>query len=101
MPVSKQNQRVREWLRENGYNDIADSIDSLISKWKKDGKKTRRNWWEVLAGGKNGEPRTVDGVEFPVLQVARARQKLSRIDGALTLSKKEPKQRQWKTNRWK
>lgn len=64
----------RVWLRNNGYEDVTDSIDRLLVKWKKKGKKTRRNWWDILAGGKNGIPRTVDGVEFPVLKAAQIRQ---------------------------
>lgn len=38
--------------------------------------KTRRNWWAVLAGGKNGKPSKVYGVELPVLAAAQERQGL-------------------------
>ena len=34
---------VREWLRKNGYNDIADEIDNIMQEWSEKGKKTRRN----------------------------------------------------------
>ena len=98
--MSKQHQRAREWLRENHYDDVADLIDSLIEKWAKTGKKTRRNWWEVLAGGKNGTPRTVDGIEFPVLKIARERQGLEKAKAAVVRNRKEPKQKPWETNRW-
>lgn len=65
---------VRTWLVENGYPEIAEMIDEIQEEWKKTGKHTRRNWWEVLAGGKNGTPRTIYGREFPVLQAAQIRQ---------------------------
>lgn len=64
----------RQWLRENGYADVANLIESLIAKWKAAGKKTRRNWWEVLAGDRLGNPRTVNGRQFPVLKAAQVRQ---------------------------
>ena len=51
----------RRWLRENGYEEIADLIDDFISEWKATGKRTRRNWWEILAGGSQGNPRTIYG----------------------------------------
>nr|VFJ88766.1 MAG: hypothetical protein BECKH772A_GA0070896_100113 [Candidatus Kentron sp. H]VFJ90327.1 MAG: hypothetical protein BECKH772B_GA0070898_100095 [Candidatus Kentron sp. H]VFJ97001.1 MAG: hypothetical protein BECKH772C_GA0070978_100103 [Candidatus Kentron sp. H] len=41
----------RQWLRDNGYVDVADTIDALMDDWRQQGKKTRRNWWDVLAGG--------------------------------------------------
>jgi hypothetical protein len=40
----------RQWLCENGYTNVGNLIESLVAKWKAAGKKTRRNWWEVLAG---------------------------------------------------
>lgn len=63
----------RRWLRENGYDDIADLIDAVMAKWASEGKATRRNWWEVLAGDLAGNPRSTGGVEFPVLAAARER----------------------------
>lgn len=64
----------RVWLMENGYPEIAEMIDGIQTKWKVTGKHTRRNWWEVLSGGKNGTPRTIYGRKFPVLQAAQIRQ---------------------------
>ena len=64
----------REWLRLNGYEDVADSIDALTRKWRYEGRKTRRDWWLVLAGTREGAPHVVDGVTFPVLKAARRRQ---------------------------
>ena len=55
-PRATSHVRIREWLVENGYQDVALEIDRLVDKWKADGKQTRRNWWEVLAGDKHGNP---------------------------------------------
>ena len=64
----------RQWLRANGYDDVADMIDEVMSEWRAAGKKTRRNWWDVLAGGKNGRPTQREGRTFPVLRAAQLRQ---------------------------
>ena len=76
---------VRAWLRSRGYADVARQIEELLARWQRAGKKTRRNWWEVLAGGAGGRARTVDGVTFPVLRAARSRQarRLRRAAAAL------------------
>lgn len=62
---------VRVWLRANGYDDVADQIDQIMVRWKAQGKATRRNWWEILAGDKNGNPRIAGGKKFPILRAAR------------------------------
>jgi hypothetical protein len=64
----------RRWLRANGYDDVADMINEVMSEWRAAGKKTRRNWWDVLAGGKNGRPSNREGRTFPVLRAAQLRQ---------------------------
>jgi hypothetical protein len=46
----------------------------IASEWQAEGKKTRRNWWDVLAGGKNGKPSIRAGRKFPVLRAAQIRQ---------------------------
>lgn len=61
----------REWLRENGYDDAVALIERVEKGWRSSGVATRRNWWDVLAGGKDGVPRTVSGIEFPVLASAQ------------------------------
>lgn len=66
----------RVWLRNNPYIDIADQIDQVMLKWKAQGKATRRNWWQILAGWSDGRPRIAGGVTFPVLRAARIRQGL-------------------------
>ncbi len=81
--------RAREWLLENGYQDVAVVIDELVDKWKAEGKQTRRNWWEVLAGDKNGNPRIIDGRSFPVLRAAQIRQGVPVSVGALCRNPEE------------
>lgn len=64
----------RQWLRTNGYDDVADLIDEVMEDWKAAGKKTRRNWWDILAGNKNGLPCERGGRKFPILRAAQVRQ---------------------------
>lgn len=64
----------REWLLQNGYADVVGLIDQVTEHWKARGVRTRRNWWETLAGGQDGKPRVVDGITFPVLVVAQKHQ---------------------------
>jgi hypothetical protein len=75
---------VRAWLRANGYDDVAEKIELVMEDWRRRGVKTRRNWWEVLAGGKDGIPRTINGITFPVLAAARHRQGLPKEKNALS-----------------
>jgi hypothetical protein len=63
----------RDWLRQNNYEDVAGKIDSVMSRWAKQGKATRRNWWDVLAGRLDGRPKKIEGITFPVLRTARVR----------------------------
>jgi len=63
----------RRWLRNNGYADVADTIDAVIDDWRQQGRKTRRNWWDVLAGTENGSARTIGDHVFPILEIARER----------------------------
>jgi DNA adenine methylase len=71
----KTREDVRSWLRSQGRDDVVLDIDAVIRSWVQQGKKTRRNWWDVLAGDKDGNPRRVLGVAFPVLPAARSRQR--------------------------
>jgi len=57
----------RDWLRANSYEDIVDQIDQAMAKMTARGSKQRRNWWDILSGGKDGKPCVVEGIEFPVL----------------------------------
>jgi DNA adenine methylase len=74
--VTSKSQDARTWLRANGHEQVARKIDSAIRKWAREGKKTRRNWWDILAGDKEGNPRKVRGILFPVLEVAKRRQRV-------------------------
>jgi DNA adenine methylase len=60
-------------LRSHRYSRIALQIEAIVESWRRQGKKTRRNWWSVLAGDKTGKPRRVSGTLFPVLAGARER----------------------------
>jgi DNA adenine methylase len=64
----------RAWLRNHGYPHVAGLIDGVMADWTRAGKRTRRNWWDVLAGDRRGRPRRVGGVAFPVLAAAQKRQ---------------------------
>ncbi|MEL7655562.1 MAG: hypothetical protein AAGU75_06610 [Bacillota bacterium] len=79
----------RDWLAENGYPEIAEMIDEIQTEWKHTGKHTRRNWWDVLSGGKNGLPRVIYGRQFPVLQAAQLRQGKPITANALKMANEE------------
>ena len=92
--------RAREWLRQNGYSDVADEIDRVVYRWREEGKRTRRNWWEILAGGMSGKPRIAGGVSFPILRVARIRQGLPESPFAIARSDDEQAPPVRVTARW-
>jgi DNA adenine methylase len=93
--------RVRQWLLANRYEDVAALIDEVTDEWKAQNKRTRRNWWEVLAGGINGKPRTVAGRAFPVLRAAQLRQGVSVTGNALRRGRAEEAPPVQLTQRWK
>jgi hypothetical protein len=64
----------RQWLAQNGYEDVVALIDEAIKRIEAKGKKSRRNWWDTLAGGPGGKPSMREGLEFPILRVAQIRQ---------------------------
>lgn len=64
----------RTWLVAHGYQDVVALINGLMAKWKAEGKRTRKDWWVILAGTANGKPRRLSDVTFPVLKAARRRQ---------------------------
>jgi hypothetical protein len=64
----------RTWCVENSYPNcvaLMDKADALIAA---KGRKSRRNWWDTLAGGVDGKPSVREGIEFPVLRAAQIRQ---------------------------
>lgn len=71
--MGKIDEDIRIWLKDNKYEDIAALIDEIMAEMKRRQVKTRRNWWEVLAGDNKGRPRTVYGKEFPILKAAQIR----------------------------
>lgn len=85
----RENKPIREWLRENDYKDIAELIEKVMSGWKSKGSKTRRNWWDVLAGHKKGTPRIIEGVTFPILKAAQIRKGWKVTDNAICRNEEE------------
>lgn len=81
---------LESWLAENGYDDVLAKMRKIVDGWKKRRLKTRRNWWEVLAGDAKGRPRAVAGEMFPIIAAIRKRQGLDPVPIALTHSKETP-----------
>lgn len=73
-PRYEQHMDARTWLRANGYQDLAARIDRLMAQWKAENKKTRRDWFRVLAGSKEGVPSIVGGSPWPMLSAFRRRE---------------------------
>lgn len=69
----------KAWLRSIGRADIADRFEALEALWRKDGKATRRNWWDVLAGA----IKSVHGENFPVFAHAQRRKGLQVTSDAI------------------
>ena len=90
----------RDWLRENGYSDIVDLIDLVMTDIAASGSRQRRNWWDVLSGGTNGKPIAVNGHEFPVLRVAQTRQGKPLTPNAISRSQNERPPDVIATKRW-
>ncbi len=81
--------RAKQWLMKNKYEDVAALIDEVMDEWRAEGKNTRRNWWEILAGDAKGNPRKVAGRVFPVLRAAQLRQGVPVTPGAICRDPKE------------
>ena len=90
----------REWLGQNGYEDVVELIDEVMAALAARGSRERRNWWDVLAGGRNGKPSVVAGREFPVLRVAQARQGRPITANAICRSDGEQPPEVVRTGRW-
>jgi len=95
-----QNVSVRKWLVQNNYADVVALIDIVMDGWKTKETKTRRNWWDVLAGGENGNPRTIEGVTFPVLKAAQIRKGVPITDNAICRNEAEEIPEIYVTGRW-
>jgi hypothetical protein len=101
MPASPElNGTARQWLRENGHEDICALIDRAMAHWAKQGITTRRNWWDILSGDKNGQSRIVAGREFPVLAAAQQRQGKAVTSNAIPAKRGEVAPGQRESSRW-
>jgi hypothetical protein len=85
------NNTFRDWLLKNDYADIAKIIDEILLDWKKRGVQTRRNWWDILAGDKNGNSRNINGRQIPVLKAAQVRQGVKITKNAICKNEDELK----------
>ena len=90
----------REWLGQNNYEDVLSLIDNAMAKMTARGSKQRRNWWEVLAGGVNGRPFQVEGIEFPILTAAQLHQGVQVTPNAICRNPNEQPPPPRKTGRW-
>ncbi len=79
----------RKWLEENGYEAALAKVDLAMSRIAAKGKKSRRDWWDTLAGGVDGKPSVREGIEFPVLRAAQIRQGKPITPNALCLNENE------------
>jgi hypothetical protein len=93
-------QSCRVWLRSNGYEQIALMIDEIIEEWQTQGKATRRNWWQVLAGDSRGNPRKIAGRTFPIIAAIRKRQALPKCKAAKRGARREAAPKIKPTGRW-
>jgi hypothetical protein len=91
----------REWLRANGYEEVARIIDEIMAEWKAQGKATRRNWWRVLAGDNRGNPRKIAGRIFPIIRAVRKRQGLPNTEIAQSNAPRESAPKIKAGGRWR
>lgn len=84
-------QTAREWLRANGYGDVADMIEEIMKEWRESGNRQRRDWWAVLAGRKDGTGCVVANRSFPVLANVQRRQGIKVTKDAIRRRKRETK----------
>ena len=90
----------RQWLLENNYDDVAGLIDQALARISAKGRKSRRNWWDTLAGGPGGRPLRREGLTFPVLRVAQIRQGKAVTPNAIWRSANEVPPGVVATDRW-
>lgn len=91
---------VVDWLVAWGYPDVVALIRQVEATIRAKKVATRRSWWEVLAGTRKGNPRTVHGVAFPVLASARRRQGFPITAGAVQRHPDEAAPTIKATGRW-
>jgi len=71
-----------------------------MAHWVKEGITTRRNWWDILSGDRNGKPRIVAGKAFPVLAAAQQRQGKAVTSNAIPAKRDEVAPAQRESSRW-
>jgi hypothetical protein len=92
---------VGEWLPRNGYEDAAALITEVMAEFEAQGSKERRNWADVLSGGKDGKPAVVAGRTFPVLRSAQVSRNKPVTPNAIRRPEEhEPFPRTRQTGRW-
>ena len=94
------NNTLRRWLIENNYQDVAKIIEDIMLEWKKSGNKQRRNWWDILAGDRDGNSRVISGREIPVLKAAQLRKGRVATKDAICRNKNEQPIPFKETKRW-
>ena len=90
----------RDWLQENGYEDVLGLIDQALANMAARGSKQRRNWWEVLAGGSNGKPSVRENIEFPILSAAQLHQGMEITPNAICRNPDEKPPAVRRNGRW-
>lgn len=90
----------RDWLLTNGYEDVARLIDQALASIEAKARRSRRNWWDTLAGGPEGKPSVREGIEFPVLRVAQIRQGKPVTPNAVSFNPNEQPPDVRATGRW-
>ena len=80
---------IKKFLKGNQYGKYADLIDQVEAEMVAAGSKQRRNWWDILAGGTDGRPLTVNGHQFPVLRAAQIRKGTPVTPNAICLNEDE------------
>src|SRR5262245_10775348 len=91
---------IRTWLAENNYADVAALIDEVMAEFEASGSKERRNWADVLSGGKDGKPAVIAGREFPVLAAAQVSRNKPVTANAISRNENEEFPGVRKTGRW-
>ena len=91
---------IRKWLRENSFQYIDDTIAEVEAEFKASGSKERRNWADVLCGGKDGSPFTIAGREFPVLAAAQESRGRPVTSNAIRGEEHQPFPAPRRTGRW-
>lgn len=100
-PVKPIKNSLREWLIASGYSDVNDLIEDIMADWKTRGKKTRRDWWEVLAGTFGGKGRKIEGRTMPVLAAARHRMGWPKVESAVCRNADQPVPTVAESARWR